>query len=123
LKQGSGNQIWKRALNMRPAAAPSSPGGIVVVPGTSPPLMTFNAKTGASIATLDTTADLPDAKFLAPTLVSSTLKPFTVSGGAVARDGRATGHRSVAMMFREPALAPMTTLPGKPLLKEKSTIP
>lgn len=123
LKQSSGNQVWLQKLTMRPAAPPYAIGGIVAVPGMAPPLATFNAKTGKLIATLDTTADLPDAKFMAPTLVSSRLTPFSVSLVAITRDGRATGHRPVAMMFRDAALVPLRTLPGKPLTKEGSAIP
>jgi eukaryotic-like serine/threonine-protein kinase len=119
LKQGSGNQIWKRALPTRPAAAPRAIGGVVAVPGITPPLSTFNAKTGAVIASLELTPDLQRAKFLAPTLIAPTLTPFTVSLVAITRDGRATGHRSVAMMFREHPLVPLAALPGKALTKER----
>jgi hypothetical protein len=34
-------------------------------------------------------------------------------------DGRATGHRPVAMMFREKPLEALTILPGRPLTRER----
>jgi outer membrane protein assembly factor BamB len=119
LKRSNGNQLWKQALTTRPAAPPRAFGGIVVVPGISPPLATFNAKTGAPLATFDVVPELQRAKFLAPVLIAPTLKPFTVSLVILTSDGRATGHKSVAMLFREQPLAPLTALPGRPLTREQ----
>jgi len=119
LKRSNGNQLWKQALTTRPAAPPRAFGGIVVVPGISPPLATFNAKTGAPLATFDVVPELQRAKFLAPALIAPTLKPFTVSLVMLTSDGRATGHKSVAMLFREQPLAPLTALPGRPLTREQ----
>jgi outer membrane protein assembly factor BamB len=119
LKRSNGNQIWKRALTTRPAAPPRAFGGIVAVPGISPPLTTFNAKTGALIATFDAVLELLRAKFVAPALIASTLKPFTVSLVFLTSDGRTTGYRSVAMLFRENPLLPLAALPGRPLTKEQ----
>jgi outer membrane protein assembly factor BamB len=123
LKRGNGNQLWKRALTTRPAAPPRAFGGIVAVPGISPPLATFNAKTGAPIATFDALGGLLRAKFVPPTLMASTLKPYTVSLVFVTSDGRATGHRSLAMLFRENPLQPLIALPGRPLTREPLELP
>jgi outer membrane protein assembly factor BamB len=53
LKQGSGGQVWKKPLTTRPTGPPRVAGGVVAVSGLMPPLSTFNAKTGAPIATFD----------------------------------------------------------------------
>ena len=119
LKRGNGNQLWKRALATRPAAPPRAFGGIVAMPGISPPLATFNAKTGAPLATFDPVPELQRAKFVAPALIAPTLKPYTVSLVLVTSDGRATGHRSVSMLFREKPLEPLAALPGRPLARER----
>jgi outer membrane protein assembly factor BamB len=120
LKQGNGNQIWKRALPTRPVAAPSAIGGIVAVSGLTYPLSTFNAKTGAALSNYDASLDLGRAKYLPPTLVTPDLRPFSVAFVVISSDGRATGQRPVAMMFRDPPLEPLAALPGKPLAREKA---
>lgn len=118
LNRTNGNQLWKRALNTRPITAPRAAGGIVAVSGISVPLATFNAKNGMPIATFDAMSDLEGM----PLFVSA-LSPYAVALVAIARDGRATGQRPVAMMFRETALEPLTVLPGKPLTKERTLPP
>jgi outer membrane protein assembly factor BamB len=115
LKRTNGNQIWKRALTTRPITAPRAVGGIVAVSGISVPLATFNAKTGMPIATFDAVSDLEGMPMFA-----AALSPYTVALVAIARDGRATGQRPVAMMFRETALEPLAVLPGKALTKERT---
>jgi len=120
LKQGNGNQRWKRALPTRPVAPPSVVGGIVAVSGLGYPLSTFNANTGAALSNYDATLDLGRAKFLPPTLVTSALHPFSVALVVISRDGRATGQRPIAMMFRDPPLEPIVTLPGKPHTRERT---
>ena len=119
LKQGSGGQVWKKPLTTRPTGPPRVAGGVVAVSGLMPPLSTFNAKTGAPIAAFDASGDLQRAKFLTPVLFSSKLTPYTVSIVAITRDGRAMGHRPVAMLFRDPPLVPFSNVPGKPLTKER----
>jgi len=52
-------------------------------------------------------------------LFSSKLIPYTVSIVAITRDGRAAGHRPVAMLFRDPPLVPFSNVPGKALTKEQ----
>ena len=117
---GNGNLKWKRALPTRPVAPPTVVGGIVAVSGLAYPLSTFNAKTGAALANLDASLDLGRSKFLAPTLIAPTLHPYTVALVVVARDGRVLGQRPVAMMFRDPPLDPLVTLPGKTLERERA---
>jgi outer membrane protein assembly factor BamB len=119
LKRGNGNQLWKRALVTRPAAPPRAFGGIVAMPGIAPPLATFNAKTGAPLASFDAVPELQRAKFVAPALIAPTLTPYRVSLVMLTSDGRATGHRPVAMMFREKPLEALTILPGRPLTRER----
>ena len=120
LKQANGNQIWKRALPTRPVAAPSAVGGIVAVSGLTYPLSTFNAKTGVALSNYDATLDLGRAKYLPPTLLTPELRPFSVAVVVISSDGRATGQRPVAMMFRDPPLEPLVALPGKPLTRERA---
>jgi outer membrane protein assembly factor BamB len=120
-QQGNGNRKWGKPLPTRPMAAPRAVGGIVAVSGLGYPLSTFNAKTGAPLANYDATLDLGRAKFLPPTLVTSALRPFSVALVVISRDGRATGQRPVAMMFRDRPLEPLLTLPGKPLTRERAT--
>jgi hypothetical protein len=42
---------------------------------------------------------------------------------AITRDGRAIGLRPTRMMFREQPLAPLQTLPGRPLNREPLATP
>jgi outer membrane protein assembly factor BamB len=120
-QQGNGNQKWKKPLPTRPVAPPEAVGGIVAVSGLGYPLSTFNAKTGAPLANYDATLDLGRAKFLPPTLVTPALRPFSVALVVISRDGRATGQRPKAMMFRDQPLEPFIALPGKPLTRERAT--
>jgi outer membrane protein assembly factor BamB len=120
LKQANGNQIWKRALPTRPVAPPNAIGGIVAVSGLTYPLSTFNAKTGVALANYDASVDLGRAKYLPPTLLAPALRPFSVALVVISSDGRATGQRPVAMMFRDNPLQPFAALPGKPLARERA---
>ena len=67
--------------------------------------------------------DLPDAKFLAPTVVTGTLTPFSVSVVAITRDGRAIGLKPSAMLLPEPMNVPFAELPGRRLERERFTPP
>ena len=120
LKQANGNQIWKRPLPTRPVAPPHAIGGIVAVFGLSYPLSTFNARTGEALANYDASVDLGRAKYLPPTLLAPALHPFSVALVVISSDGRATGQRPVAMMFRDRPLEPFAALPGKPLARERA---
>jgi outer membrane protein assembly factor BamB len=118
LRRGSGNQIWKRNLSTRTIAPPSTFAGIVLVTGNDPTLTTFNATTGAPIASFSLAADLQGLP-----LVDSTLKPFRVAIVAVTRDARAIGLRPTGMMFRELPATPFQVLPGRALTREPLTPP
>jgi len=118
LRRGSGNQVWKRNLTTRTIAPPSTFGGIVLVTGNDPTLTTFDATSGMPIATFSVAADLQGVP-----LVDSTLEPFRVAIVVITRDARAIGLRPSGMMFREPSLAPIQTLPGRPLSREPFSIP
>jgi outer membrane protein assembly factor BamB len=118
LRRGSGNQVWKRNLTTRTVASPSTFGGIVLVTGNDPTLTTFDATTGMPIATFSVAADLQGVP-----LVDSTPEPFRVAIVVITRDARAIGLRPTGMMFREPPLTPMQTLPGRPLSREPFSVP
>ena len=118
LRRGSGNQIWKRNLTTRTVAPPSTFGGIVLVTGNDPTLTTFDATSGMPISTFSVAADLQGVP-----LVDSTLEPFRVAIVVITRDARAIGLRPTGMMFREPPLTPIQTLPGRPLSREPFSIP
>jgi hypothetical protein len=110
--------VWKRNLTTRTIAPPSTFGGIVLVTGNDPTLTTFDATSGMPIATFSVAADLQGVP-----LVDSTLEPFRVAIVVITRDARAIGLRPSGMMFREPSLAPIQTLPGRPLSREPFSIP
>jgi outer membrane protein assembly factor BamB len=118
LRRGSGNQVWRRNLTTRTTAPPSTFGGIVLVPGNSPTLSSFDAVTGDPIATYSAPADLEGVP-----LVDSTLEPFRVAMIAVTRDARAIGLRPTGMMFRELPLMPLQSLPGRVLNREPLQVP
>jgi outer membrane protein assembly factor BamB len=115
--RSNGNQLWKRALTTRPVAPPQVFDGVIAVPG-AVSVATFNSKTGVPIGTFEA----PDL-LQGPPIVDATPAPFAMSIFAVTRDGRAIGLKPVEMLFKEKALEPLTTLPGRPLQKEVSPIP
>lgn len=118
LRRGNGNQVWKRDLTTRTIAPPSTFGGIVVVSGNNPALAAFDAMTGDPADKFELAADVQGVP-----LVDTTLVPFRVAMIVITRDGRAIGLRPTRMMFREPALAPLQGLPGKPLSREPFALP
>jgi len=118
LNRGNGNQRWKHDTPTRPVQAPRLLEGVVVVIGIGPALSTFSARNGMPISTYDAPAELQG-----PPLIDAELKPFRVTVAAITRDGRVAGLRPVAMMFRDAAPTPFTTLPGRPLLREPAPKP
>jgi outer membrane protein assembly factor BamB len=116
LNRSNGNQKWKRLIGTRPRFPPVAFGGIVVVVGTNPLLSAFNGKTGAPIGTWAAPANTETQG--AP-LIDPVLRPFRTSIVVILRDGQVSALRPTAMMFREPAVTPPTTLPGQPLLIER----
>jgi outer membrane protein assembly factor BamB len=117
LNRSNGNQRWRRALTTRPVGPPHVFAGVVAVPGAAS-LATFNSRTGEPIGTFEA----PDL-LQGPALVDATPAPFAVSILALIRDGRVIGLKPVDMMFKERALEPLTSLPGRPLQKEASPLP
>jgi len=118
LRRGNGNQVWKRELATRTIAPPSTFGGIVVVSGNNPALAAFNATTGEPADKFELAGDVQGIP-----LVDTTLVPFRVAMIVITRDGRAIGLRPTRMMFREPALTPLQTLPGRALSREPLALP
>jgi outer membrane protein assembly factor BamB len=112
-RRGNGNQVWQRQLATRTVAPPSTFGRIVLVSGNDPTLSTFNAETGAPVSTFTAAADLQGVP-----LVDPELRPFRVAMVAVTREGRVIGLRPVGLMFREPPVVPLKTLPGASLPRE-----
>jgi outer membrane protein assembly factor BamB len=117
LNRSNGNQVWKRPLATRPVAAPQVFDGVVAV-ASADSVATFNSKTGAPVGTFDAPSLLRGQP-----LVDDTPAPFAVSILAITRDGRAIGLKPVDMMFKERAIEPFATLPGRPLQKEASPLP
>jgi outer membrane protein assembly factor BamB len=122
VNRGNGNQRWKQPTPMRPIAPPVAFGGIVAVFGISPAVATFNAKTGAAIATYSipsaqgaTGASIPKG----PLLIDRDLKPFRVAMVGITADGRAVGLRPTGMMFREAPTVPLSELPGRQIQRER----
>jgi len=121
----NGNQRWKQPTPTRPIAPPAAFGGIVAVFGISPAMATFNAKTGAAIATYSipnapgaTAGSIPKG----PPLIDRDLKPFGVAMAVITADGRAIGLRPTGMLFREAPAVPLNELPGRPLPRERLAV-
>jgi outer membrane protein assembly factor BamB len=111
---GNGHQRWRQETGTRPVLPPIATGGIVVVVGISPTLATFNAKTGAPIASYEAPAPLQGSPLMDPVL-----RPFRVAVVLVLRNGVVVGLNSVGLQFREPPLLPLTVLPGRPVIREQ----
>jgi len=113
--RGSGNQKWKKELGTRPRYPPVAFGNIVVVTGISPTLTAFNTRTQASLGTWSAP---PNTELQGPPLIDPVLRPFKTSIVVVLRDGQVIALRPTAMLFKEPAATPLSTLPGRMLLLE-----
>ena len=59
-----------------------------------------------------------DALLQGPPLIAEPA-PLRVAIVVVFRDGQVIGLRPTEMLFKEPALVPLTTLPGRPLPRER----
>jgi hypothetical protein len=118
LNRGNGNQRWKTELPTRPILPPRVFFGTVVVTGLAPAVSTFAAKDGMAVATW---APPPpaDAELQGPPLIDGFLDPFGVAMVVILRDGRVIGVRPAAMMFPEPAAAPVRFVPGRVLPAER----
>jgi hypothetical protein len=113
LNRGNSGQRWK-AAGARPLFPPRVLEGIVVVIGSAPALSTFRVDTGAAVSTWVAPAD---ALLQGPPLIDRP-RPLAVSIVVVFRDGQVFGLRSTEMMLKEPALVPLTALPGRVLSRE-----
>jgi outer membrane protein assembly factor BamB len=116
---GNGNQRWKKETGTRPVLPPQAFGGILVLPGLSPAVTVFVAKTGAVMATH--TALAPDGSaqaLIGPPLFDGEIKPLRVALVTITRDGLVEGLRPTGMMFREVAPTPLAALPGRVLTRE-----
>ena len=115
LARDNGNQRWQKAANARVIMPPQLLEGVVIVPGENPTLSTFRADTGAPISTWNGPANA----ILQGTPLVDTPKPMRVSIVALFRDGRLVALRPTAMLFKEPALVPLQSLPGRTLPRER----
>jgi outer membrane protein assembly factor BamB len=123
VKPGNGNQQWKKETGTRPVLPPRAFGGVIVLPGLSPAVTVFVARTGAVMASH--TALAPDGSaqaLLGPPLLDDHVTPFRVAIVTITRDGLVEGLRPTAMMFREPAVTPVAGYPGRALAREASPL-
>lgn len=114
LNRTSGSQRWKQVVGTRPVFPPRALAGVVAVVGYSPTLSTFTTDAGKAVSSWPGSAD---ALLQGPPLIDDP-KPFAVSIVMVFRDGQMIGLRSTEMLFREPAVVPITVLPGRALARE-----
>jgi len=114
VNRGNGNQRWKKPTGTRPTAPPLAFGGVVVVPGLMPATTVFVGRTGEVMGTQPAAGDL-----VGPPLIDTAPKPFRVSLVSITREGVVEALRPAGLMFREAALVPTTTLPGRPVARDK----
>jgi outer membrane protein assembly factor BamB len=119
LERRNNNQIWFEPAGARPVFPPRAFAGVVVVVGRSPVLSTFRADTGVAVSTW--TGPQTEALLQGPPLID-TPRPFAVSIVVVFRDGQVFGLRSTELMLKEPALVPLTALPGRVLPRETPSV-
>jgi glucose dehydrogenase len=113
LNRGNGNQRWRKSIDARPAIPPIVVNDIVLLTGVAPRLTSYSTRDGAVVGTYTAPEVLKDAPLIDPLL-----KPFRVALVVITRDGRVVGLKPTAMLFREPPLTPMQTLPGTHLGRE-----
>jgi outer membrane protein assembly factor BamB len=114
VNRGNGNQRWKKPTGTRPVAPPRAFGGVVVLAGLMPALTAFVGETGAVMATQGAAGTL-----IGPPLIDPVLKPFRVSLVSITREGVVEALRPTAMTFRETALIPLASLPGRGVERER----
>jgi outer membrane protein assembly factor BamB len=114
LNRASGNQRWKTAVGTRPVFPPRALAGIVAVVGSAPTLLTFKADGGTAVSSWTGPGD---ALLQGPPLIDNP-RPFAVSIVLTFRDAQMIGLRSTEMLFKEPAVTPLTVLPGRALARE-----
>ena len=118
VNRGNGNQRWKKPTGTRPVLPPRAFGGIVVLPGLMPAVTVFAGDTGEVMGTQVTAGNLVGAP-----LVDPVLKPFRVGLVTITREGVVEALRPAGVMFRDAALVPIATLPGRALARERPPSP
>ena len=115
VNRGNGNQRWKKPTGTRPVLPPRAFGGIVMLLGLMPAISVFVGETGEVMGTHSATGNLVGAPLLDPTL-----KHFRVALVTITREGVVEALRPAGIMFRDAALVPITTIPGRRLARERS---
>jgi outer membrane protein assembly factor BamB len=115
--RSNGNQKWKRDIGTRPVFPPLVFGGTVIVTGINPMLSAFNTRNSGAAA--GTWAAPPNTEPQGRPLIDPVLRPFRTAIVVILRDGQVTALRPTAMLFKDPAPASLTTLPGQPLQIER----
>jgi len=115
VNRGNGNQRWKKETGTRPVLPPRTFGGIVVVPGIQPAMTAFVARTGEASGSYISTGHLIGAP-----LIDTPLRPFRVSFVTITREGVVEALRSAALTFRDAAAAPLPSLPGRQISRERA---
>jgi hypothetical protein len=110
----NGNQRWRKPTGTRPVLPPRAFGGIVVVPGLMPAITVLVGATGAVMGT-----QIAQGQLVGPPLIDPDLKARRVAMVTVTREGVVEAMRPAAMMFREEAVTPVASLPGRPLTRER----
>lgn len=113
LEAGSGNQAWKATLTTRPVGAPVVLRELAVVAGLTPRLDGYSRKAGQAAGSLTLPAELSG-----PPVVNGSLTPGTVAVVAATRDGALTAFTPARLLFKDPPLAPLRALPGRPVMPE-----
>ena len=115
VNRGNGNQRWKKPTGTRPVLPPRAFGGIVVLPGLMPAMTVFVGETGEVMGTHAAAGNLVGAP-----LVDPVLKPSRVALVTITREGVVEALRPAGVMFREAALVPIATMPGRALARERT---
>lgn len=115
LSRGNGAQLWQESVGARPILPPQVFEGVVVVASDRPTLSTFRTDADAALTTW---SGPESALLLGPPLIDEP-RPLSVAIVALFQEGRIIGLRPTAMLFKEPALAPLPSLPGKELPRER----
>ncbi len=115
LNRGNGSQRWQKSAGMRPTMPPQLLEGLIAVSGARPTLATFRTDTGATVSNWSG----PATAILRGPMLLDTPEPLKVSIVALFRDPRIVGLTPAAMLFKDPPLAPLTTLPGRALQRER----
>jgi outer membrane protein assembly factor BamB len=115
MNRGNGNQRWKKDIGTRPVLPPRAFFGTVVITGLAPTVSTLVGEKGTPVSTWSAPVD---AELQGAPLIDENLKAFQVAMVIIMRDGRVTGLRPTAMLFREQLATPITVLPGRPLPRE-----